>query len=97
MNARIVGGVVDEDVKRSMSVQPLHEGLIGFVTDESPSGLAEPGDEPRVAVYLPLSYQIGGFTMLLPRSRLTARDIGVEEAMRLVLTAGIQRRKPETN
>ena len=70
--------------------------LIGFVTDESPSNLAEPGGEPQVAVYLPLSYQIGGFTMLLPRSRLTALDIGVEEAMRLVLTAGIQRRKPET-
>lgn len=69
--------------------------LIGFVTDQDPAGLMEPGADPQVAVYLPLSYQIGGFTLLLPRSRLTALNIGVEEAMRLVLTAGIQRRRRE--
>jgi uncharacterized membrane protein len=69
--------------------------LIGFITDEHPASLSETGSEPQVAVYLPLSYQIGGFTLLLPRSRLTALDIGVEEAMRLVLTAGIQRRRSD--
>jgi uncharacterized membrane protein len=67
--------------------------MIGFVTDSEPGSLTEPGLDAPVAVYLPLSYQIGGFTMLIPRSRLTGLDIGVEEAMRLVLTAGIQRRK----
>ena len=67
--------------------------LIGFITDERPSSLTESGIEDNVAVYLPLSYQIGGFTLLVPRARLTPLQIGVEEAMRLVLTAGIQRRK----
>ncbi len=67
--------------------------LIGFVTDNRPVSLREPEMAEQVAVYLPLSYQIGGFTMLIPRSRLVGLDIGVEEAMRLVLTAGIQRRK----
>ncbi|MGE0621915.1 MAG: DUF502 domain-containing protein [Pseudomonadales bacterium] len=67
--------------------------LIGFVTDDRPASLTEPGADSPVAVYLPLSYQIGGFTLLIPRSRLTRLDIGVEDAMRLVLTAGIQRRK----
>jgi len=67
--------------------------LIGFITDDAPESLTEPGMDAPVAVYLPLSYQIGGFTLLIPRSRLTPLDIGVEEAMRLVLTAGIQRRK----
>lgn len=69
--------------------------LIGFVTDTAPRALAEPGMDPQVAVYLPLSYQIGGYTLLVSRSRLTRLDIGVEDAMRLVLTAGIQRHKPE--
>lgn len=69
--------------------------LVGFVTDSRPTTLAEPGRENQLAVYLPLSYQIGGFTLLVPESRLTPLDIGVEEAMRLVLTAGIQRRGPE--
>ncbi len=67
--------------------------VVGFVTDETPEKLVEAGVEGQVAVYVPLSYQIGGVTLLLPRSRLTALDIGAEEAMRLVLTAGIQRRR----
>ncbi len=67
--------------------------LIGFVTDASPTRLVEPGAEDQVAVYMPLSYQIGGMTVLVNRSRLTTLDLRVEEAMRLVLTAGIQRRK----
>jgi len=67
--------------------------LIGFVTDDSPTKLSESGAGDQVAVYLPLSYQIGGMTLLVNRSRLTTLDLGVEEAMRLVLTAGIQRRR----
>ena len=67
--------------------------LIGFVTRESAPEL-----EPRatadglVGVYFPMSYQIGGYTLYLPRARLTPLDIGVEEAMRLVLTGGMSAR-----
>jgi len=43
-------------------------------------------------VYFPMSYQIGGYTLYLPRARLTPLDIGVEEAMRLVLTGGMSAR-----
>ena len=42
-----------------------------------------------VAVYFPMSYQIGGYTVLLPRSRLVQLDIPVESAMRMVLTGGV--------
>lgn len=48
------------------------------------------GDQNLVGVYVPLSYQIGGITLYISRDRLTELDIGVEEAMRLALTAGIQ-------
>ena len=36
-----------------------------------------------------MSYEIGGYTALLPRSRIEPLDIPVEAAMRLVLTGGI--------
>jgi uncharacterized membrane protein len=36
-----------------------------------------------------MSYQIGGYTALLPRSRLVTLDIPVEAAMRMVLTGGV--------
>lgn len=85
-----------DDASAVVSVDLLGNGahLIGFVTGSNPFPLPL-GDEHRkeelVAVYLPLSYQIGGYTVLIARSKLTELDIGVEEAMRLVLTAGIQR------
>ncbi len=63
---------------------------IGFVTrdDAGELGLG-PLAESRVAVYFPMSYQIGGYTLLLPRSDLEPLDLAVETAMRLVLTGGM--------
>ena len=64
--------------------------LIGFVTQEHAKGLGIGGDEDLVAVYLPMSYQIGGYTVYLPRSRLTETELTVEQAMRIVLTGGVR-------
>ncbi len=61
---------------------------IGFVTRESPPELGAAAAD-AVAVYFPMSYQIGGYTLYLPRDRLTPLDMSVEEAMRLVLTGGV--------
>lgn len=70
--------------------------LLGFVTVDDLASVGLPktvsdADEDTVAVYLPMSYQIGGYTMLLPRSYLTPLDMGMEEAMRFVITAGLSR------
>ena len=46
-------------------------------------------DAGTVAVYLPMSYQIGGYTLLLPRAYLTPVEMGMEEAMRFLITAGL--------
>ena len=50
-------------------------------------------DDP-IAVYLPFSYQIGGYTLFLPRACLTPIDISFENAMKLVLTGGVAREQP---
>jgi len=62
--------------------------MLGFVTRQSIS-LEE--DEDLVLVYLPMSYQIGGFTIMVSKSRLTELDMKVQDAMSLVLTAGMTR------
>ena len=80
-----------ETASRVVNVE-LAEGLslVGFITDPDPAALRAPGDpDDRVAVYFPMSYQLGGFTVLLPRDRLRPLDLGVEDAMRRVLTAGV--------
>jgi len=61
--------------------------VIGFVTRSEVRLVAE--DDALLAVYFPMSYQIGGYTLLLPESRLEQLDMSVEEGMRFVLTAGL--------
>ena len=64
--------------------------LVGFVTQENPQRLPESfRDRDSVLVYLPMSYMVGGYTVLIPRSELRPLKMSMEEAMRFILTAGI--------
>jgi uncharacterized membrane protein len=64
--------------------------VIGFVTQENATLPGVGTDQSLVAVYLPMSYQIGGYTLYLPRDRIEPTDLSVEAAMRIVLTGGLQ-------
>ena len=71
--------------------------LIGFVTREQFDDLPfTPTAEDPVAVYMPMSYQIGGYTAFLPRSCLTPVDIPFEQAMKLVLTGSVTQDRETT-
>ncbi|MBT0963173.1 DUF502 domain-containing protein [Denitromonas iodatirespirans] len=64
--------------------------LVGFVTRNDFANLPEGiGGEGEVAVYFPMSYQIGGYTLFVPTDQITPVDMSREAAMRFVLTAGI--------
>jgi uncharacterized membrane protein len=80
------------DLDRVVTLDVGYGRLIGFVTQEHANTLGIGGGEDLVAVYLPMSYQIGGYTIYLPRSRLTETDLTVEAAMRIVLTGGVRGR-----
>ena len=73
--------------------------LIGFVTNIE-GGKTLFKDEEKIGVYIPLSYQIGGYTLYIDRSKVTSLDIDVESAMRIALTGGSQSKsdfdKPES-
>jgi len=62
--------------------------LVGLVTrqrvDDLPPGFLQ-GD--RVAVYLPMGYMIGGYTVFVPRDWVQPIDVSVEEAMRASMFA----------
>lgn len=78
------------DLKRVVLARVGDARLIGFVTrdDASELGIVR-REDALVAVYFPMSYQIGGYTALLPRSSIQPLDMPVEAAMRLVLTGGL--------
>ncbi|MBT8128593.1 MAG: DUF502 domain-containing protein [Gammaproteobacteria bacterium] len=64
--------------------------LIGFITQQDPQRLPESFRERDcVLVYLPMSYMVGGYSLLVPSNRLRPLKMSMEEAMRFVLTAGI--------
>ena len=72
--------------------------LIGFVTREQFDDLPfTPTAKDPVAVYMPMSYQIGGYTLFLPRNCLTPLDMSFEDAMRLVVTGAVTKPREDVN
>lgn len=57
--------------------------MIGISTSEDP-------ESGRIGVYLPLSYQIGGFLVYFPREKVVPiENMDVESALKHVLTGGM--------
>lgn len=90
----------DEEARFSKMVTVAWPGvpmrLFGFVTLEDFSQIGIEVDDEEVAVYLPLSYQIGGYMALIPRRCLKPVDMKLEEGMRFVVTAGMSRPAAES-
>lgn len=66
--------------------------IVGLITRQNLSSLPQgflQGD--RVAVYLPMGYMIGGYTVFVPRAWVTPIDMTVEEVMRTSLFAWMAR------
>lgn len=71
-------------------IEISHFRFLGLVTrhsfDDLPQGIGTSND---VAVFIPMSYQIGGFTVMVPHDKVQKIDMSFEEAMRFVVTAGV--------
>ena len=86
-------GSAEERPFRKVVLVAHQEGFeqIGFLTRDDFDDLPEVG-AGKVAVYLPMSYQLGGFTIVVPRDRVREVDMKVEDALRFCVTAGVARR-----
>ena len=62
--------------------------VMGFVTNEN---IQLGSDDKLLAVYCPMSYQIGGYTIYLKEDQCEPLDIPVQKAMQQVLTAHIKK------
>jgi uncharacterized membrane protein len=75
----------------SVTLPGTNMRAMGFVTrrefGDLPAGV---GREGEIAVYLPMSYQIGGYTVFLPREQAVPVNMSREEAMKFILTAGLK-------
>jgi len=79
------------DLQRVVLV-PFGPGkVIGFVTAESDAMLRRSGTAGEmIAVYLPMSYMVGGYTVFLPRELVEPTSLSVEEGMRIALMGGVR-------
>ncbi|MET3728544.1 putative membrane protein [Fictibacillus halophilus] len=80
--------------KRSFSTVVLIEypelnlKSVGFVTTEDVSSLSDELAD-HVAVYIPQTFQIAGFTFLVPKDKVKVLDIKPEDAMKFLLSGGV--------
>jgi len=86
-----------ENFGRVVIVKIANMEIIGFVTQEDPQRLPEAFRERDcVLVYLPMSYMIGGYTLLVAREDIRPCKMSMDEAMRFALTAGITGKDTDT-
>lgn len=89
--ARLFSKNQDKDLGQVVAVDIGDMRLVGFVTQSDallPGKFADEDKEPRIAVYLAMSYQLGGYTVYVSRSKVTPLHISADQAMRAVLTGG---------
>ncbi len=88
---RFVSEASDPSQMEKVVLGTLADGvrMVGFITQDGDAAGSIAADTDDVAVYLQMSYQMGGFTVFVPRDRVKPLDISLEEAMRWVLTAGM--------
>ena len=64
--------------------------VVGLVTQTDMNNMPKDlRQDDSLLVYVPMSYGIGGFAVLVPRSATRPLDMSMEDAMRFTLTAGV--------
>ena len=63
---------------------------LGLITSETPRRFLPDDPVDRVAVFMPMSYQLGGPTLYVPADKVRVIEgMSVEELLKLCLTAGV--------
>lgn len=67
--------------------------IMGFITSEDLKRFDFLDMEEPVVVYFQLSYQIGGYSLFIPKKNITPINMKTEEALGFIMTAGISSSK----
>ncbi|MDN3016830.1 DUF502 domain-containing protein [Paenibacillus sp. BSR1-1] len=61
---------------------------VGFITSEQLESFHDPLKD-HVAVYIPQTFQVAGFTFLVPKEQVEVIEVKAEDAMKFVLSGGM--------
>ena len=90
--ARLIARDTDDALGQVVAVDIGGTQLVGFVTQHEAllPGVKE-DTAPLVAVYLAMSYQLGGYTLFVNRDQLEEVGMSMKDASRYILTAGVSK------
>jgi len=63
--------------------------MLAILTNERPVGLPADQAEDMVAIWLPMSYMLGGYMLCVPADSIEPLDMSVERLMKLATTAEV--------
>ncbi|MCS5712575.1 DUF502 domain-containing protein [Candidatus Berkiella aquae] len=67
--------------------------IMGLITCDTLANLPLYSSDQEVLVYIPLSYQIGGLSVVVPKSAIKPINWSANQAMSFILTAGMTGKK----
>lgn len=78
----------DKKLGQAVRVKMGEQHMIGIMTrtDLNHSPIAKPDE---VAVFFPMSYQMGGYTMLVRHANIEKINMNVEDVLKFAVTAGV--------
>jgi uncharacterized membrane protein len=83
-----------QQAQQTVLIETALGKVIGFITrDKISEFLPLPKENDQVLVFIPLSYMVGGITMVVSRQAITPLDWPVDKAMSFILTAGMTGQK----
>lgn len=93
----LIGGKTFSDQSVVWVTLPqINARLLGIVTkqgNDTGARLAEFMNQDEVAVYLPMSYQAGGYMLVVSRSQVEKTTMSPGEALHLIMSAGLGQQK----
>ena len=89
--SRFISSDRKESLGEVVAVELDDRRMIGFIVQKENKNLqrvVDPEGPGLIAVYLPMSYQMGGFTVYLNPDRIARLDVAPGTALRAILTGG---------
>ncbi|MBW6488733.1 DUF502 domain-containing protein [Sulfurimonas sp.] len=80
-----------------VDTQWMDSKIMGFITSEDLKRFDFLDMEEPVVVYFQLSYQIGGYSLFIPKKNITPINMKTDEALGFIMTAGISSSKKNEN
>ncbi len=85
----------EKDIVVLVDTHWMDSKIMGFITSEDLKRFDFLDMEEPVVVYFQLSYQIGGYSLFIPKKNITPINMKTEEALGFIMTAGISSSKKD--